>query len=99
MVLLSLGLINNMSPKIDTFQNEKNILQKNSKYIAPFTIGWVSAILVCLNAIPAILVAINCNKEKPILYGIFALIFSDLYLIQWAVRKFIFKEKNYCKLA
>jgi len=98
MVLLSLGLINGMSPKIDTFQ-DTNILQKNTKYIAPFTIGWISAILVILNAIPAILVAINCNKDKPILYGIFALIFSDLYLIQWAIRKFVLKDKNYCKLA
>ena len=97
MVLLSLGLINKMSTNIDTFEN-KNILEKNSKYIAPFTIGWFSAILVCLNAIPAILVAINCNKDKPILYGIFALIFSDLYLIQWAIRKFVLKDKNYCKL-
>jgi hypothetical protein len=95
MVLLSLGVLNSLSRK-DNFQN--SILENNGKYIGSFTLGWIMALLVCFNAIPAILVAINCNKKNPIFYGLFALLFSDLYLIQWSIKKFIFKIDGYCKL-
>ena len=96
MVLVSLGIIRNLSRKVDNFDD--NVLIKHTKYIAPFTLGWIFAVLVCLNAIPAVLVAVNCHTKNPIIPGIIALIFSDLYLIQWSLRKFILKENNYCKL-
>ena len=47
---------------------------------------------------PAVLVATNCNPNNKILYGIIGFFFSDLYLIQWSVKKFILKQANYCKL-
>jgi hypothetical protein len=56
------------------------------------------AILLLITAIPAVLVAVNCNKDKPILYGIVAFVFSDLYLLQWSIKKFIIRYPNYCLL-
>ena len=55
-------------------------------------------ILLLFTTIPAVLVAINCNKDSKLMYGIVSFFFSDIYLLQWSIKKFIIKEKNYCKI-
>ena len=53
-------------------------------------------ILVLVTTIPAVLVATNCNKDSPALYGIIAFLFSDIYLLQWSIKKFVLKYPDYC---
>ena len=50
-----------------------------------------TAITIC-----AILVAINCNPGNKLIYGILAFFFSEIYLIQFVIRKYLFKERGYC---
>ena len=73
-------------------------MSEEGKYVSSYILGLISSILIICNAIPAVLVAINCNPDQKILYGIIGLLFSDIYLIQWAIRKFVLKSSNYCKL-
>ena len=54
--------------------------------------GWTSALLICMNTIPAILVAVNNNPKQKILYGLIGLLISDLYLLQWSIRKYVFNK-------
>ena len=99
--MLTLGLLKLKSK--EGFNN--NILKLNgivmyddTGRLLPYFVGWIGAFLLIFNIIPAFLLAISCNPDKKIMYGCIALIFSDLYLFQWALRKFIFKENNYCNL-
>jgi len=62
-----------------------------------YTLIYVSFILL-VTTIPAVLIAINCNKKHPIGYGILAFLVSDIYLLQWAIKKFIIKYPKYCPL-
>jgi hypothetical protein len=55
-------------------------------------------LLLIITTVPAVLVAVNCNKENPIGYGILAFIFSDIYLLQWSIKKFVLKYPEYCLL-
>tara|TARA_B100001057_G_C22854191_1_gene952115 strand:- start:1451 stop:1747 length:297 start_codon:yes stop_codon:yes gene_type:complete len=55
-------------------------------------------ILLLVTTIPAVLVATNCNKNNQVLYGILAFLFSDIYLLQWSIKKFVIKYPDYCPL-
>ncbi len=81
-------------------ENFKNIISLNTSGIIAnntYIMTYLTIILL-FTTIPAVLVATNCNPHNPILYGIIAFIFSDVYLLQWSIKKFIFKFNNYCKL-
>lgn len=65
----------------------------NNAYIITYL-----TLLLLFTTIPAVLVAVNCNPKNPALYGLIALLFSDLYLLQWSIKKFVFKFDKYCKL-
>lgn len=56
------------------------------------------SLLLLFTAIPAVLVATNCNPNNKLLYGIIALFFGDIYLLQWSIKKFVFKTGNYCRI-
>ena len=56
------------------------------------------SLLLLFTAIPAVLVATNCNPNNKLLYGIVGLLFGDIYLFQWSIRKFIFRSNNYCRI-
>ena len=96
MVLLttSIVLLNNRRV-IDNFINIDDSVKtiNNNIYIITY-IG----ILLLFTTIPAVLVAINCNKNSKLLYGSLGFLFSDVYLIQWSIKKFILKQKNYCNI-
>jgi hypothetical protein len=53
---------------------------------------------VVLAVVPAVLIARQCNPEFKVRYGILAFFFSDIYIFQWAVRKFIMNEPGYCEM-
>tara|TARA_B100001093_G_scaffold410304_1_gene399548 strand:- start:658 stop:954 length:297 start_codon:yes stop_codon:yes gene_type:complete len=55
-------------------------------------------ILILVTTIPAVLVATNCNKDSKVLYGLLAFLFSDIYLLQWSIKKFVLKYPEYCPI-
>jgi hypothetical protein len=96
MVLLTTAivLLNNRRV-VDNFINIDDSVKtiNNNMYIITY-IG----LLLLFTTIPAVLVAINCNKNSKLLYGSLGFLFSDVYLIQWSIKKFILKQKNYCNI-
>ena len=62
-------------------------------------LGWLFLLInIVLVVVPAILIARQCNPELKIRYSILAFFFADIYIFQWAVRKFIIHEPNYCDM-
>lgn len=53
---------------------------------------------VVFAVVPAVLVARQCNPEFKVRYGILAFFFSDIYIFQWAIRKFVMNEPEYCMM-
>ena len=97
MVLLTTAIILSNNNKVinNVINNNNNI--ESQIYNNIYIILFISFILLC-TTMPAVLVATNCNPNNKILYGIIGFFFSDLYLIQWSIKKFILKQANYCKL-
>jgi len=96
MVLVTTGIILSNNRKIiNNVLNYDNISAtlNNNIYILTFI-----SLLLFFTTLPAVLVATHCNPNNPILYGIIGVLFSDVYLIQWSIKKFILKTPNYCKL-
>ena len=59
----------------------------------------IIAIFILLTVVPAVLIATGCNKgTQAVLSGVFAFLFSDIYLFNYALRKFVLKEKGYCSV-
>ena len=81
----------------ENFKNTINLNTKNIIIDNSYIITYLTTLLL-FTTIPAVLVAVNCNPKNPIFYGIIAFIFSDIYLLQWSIKKFIFRYGNYCKL-
>lgn len=96
MVLLTTSILMSNNRKIiNNVLNSNNVSAtlNNNIYILTFI-----SILLFFTTLPAVLVSINCNPNNKIGYGVLAFIFSDIYLIQWSIKKFIIKKDNYCKL-
>ena len=98
MSILSLTALNLMRRRnLESFKNYLNgdftLLIQDNTYNIIYT-----TLLIIVMTIPAVLVSINCNNTQPIRYGILAFIFSDIYLLQWSIKKFIMKYPNYCPL-
>tara|TARA_B100000123_G_C25737302_1_gene432111 strand:- start:506 stop:796 length:291 start_codon:yes stop_codon:yes gene_type:complete len=94
-VLSSAIIILNNSKVLDNFKNmeSRGTLIKNNVFILIYI-----SLLLLVTALPAVLVAVNCNKENKLMYGLLAFLFSDIYLLQWAIKKFILNIPGYCKL-
>ena len=90
-LLLNNKKINENFKSIITLKTEALIT--NNSYIITYL-----TLLLLFTTIPAVLVAVNCNPKNPIMFGILAFIFSDIYLLQWSIKKFVLKFDNYCKL-
>jgi hypothetical protein len=94
MVVLSTSilLLNN-----STIINNLNNITDKTKFLAnnTYILIYISLLLL-VTALPAVLVSINCNRDYKVLYGSIAFFFSDIYLLQWAIKKFILKRANYC---
>jgi hypothetical protein len=98
MSVLSLAILNMTRRKtLESFKtflegNHDNILRDNL-YTMIYMI-----LLILVTTIPAVLVATNCNKDSKVLYGILAFLFSDIYLLQWSIKKFVLKYPEYCPI-
>ena len=79
------------------FKSDKK--SKDRTNIILVALGWIIMIIgVLLAVIPAILIARQCNPALKVRYGILAFFFSDIYIFQWAVRKFLLHEPEYCQM-
>ena len=79
-------LKNNTNDKIDyKHKTVENIL-------------WFCILLIFLlfNVVPAVLIASNCANNN-YLHLILAFLFSDVYVFNYAIRKFIFRD-GYCNV-
>lgn len=96
MVVLSTSiLLLNNSTVLDSIKNINNKAKMLSNNI--FIMIYMTMLLI-VTALPAVMVSINCNPDNKVLFGLIAFLFSDIYLLQWAVKKFILKRENYCKI-
>ena len=94
-VLSSSILLLNNSTVLNSIKN----INDNAKMLSNnvFILIYLTMLLI-VTALPAVMVAIHCNPDNQLMFGILAFLFSDIYLLQWAVKKFILKKENYCKL-
>jgi hypothetical protein len=95
MVVLSTSILMlNNSKIIDNIKNFNDNARfvKNNVYLMFYI-----TLLLMVTALPAVLVAVDCNKDNKWLYGLLAFLFSDVYLLQWSIKKFILNRANYCK--
>jgi hypothetical protein len=98
MSVISLTILNRLRRKtLESFKSHLDGNISNMVMNNMYTLIYVSFILL-VTTIPAVLVAVNCNKKHPISYGILAFLVSDIYLLQWAIKKFIIKYPTYCPL-
>jgi hypothetical protein len=96
MVVLSTSiLLLNNSTVLDSIKNINNKAKMLSNNV--FIMIYMTMLLM-VTALPAVMVAINCNPDNKVLFGLISFLFSDIYLLQWAVKKFILKKENYCKI-
>lgn len=98
MSVISLCILNLM--RMRTLESFKNYLNGDvDKMIRDnlYTLIYITLLLL-VTTIPAVLVAINCNKTQPVRYGILAFLVSDIYLLQWSIKKFIMKYPEYCPI-
>jgi hypothetical protein len=57
------------------------------------------AVFVLLTVVPAVLIALGCNTgHMAVVSGVIAFFFSDIYLFNYAFRKFVLNEPGYCKV-
>jgi hypothetical protein len=98
MSILSLTILNiirrnTLESFINLIEGDTNKIIKDNLYTMIYIL-----FLLLITTIPAVLVAVNCNKSEPIKYGTLAFLLSDIYLLQWSIKKFVFKYPNYCLL-
>ena len=76
--------------------NNNNKIDYKHKTIE--NILWFCILLIFLlfNVVPAVLIASNCANNN-YLHLIVAFLFSDVYVFNYAIRKFIFRD-GYCNI-
>ena len=96
MSVISLCIINLM--RMRTLESFKNYFNGDvDKMIRDnlYTLIYITLLLL-VTTIPAVLVAINCNKSQPIRYAVLAMLISDIYRLQWSIKKFDLRYPDYC---
>ena len=58
--------------------------------------GGITSLFILFILILAIVLAVRCNPDNKLAVGIIAFLCSEIYLIQFFIRKYLIKEKNYC---
>lgn len=77
--------------------NKKDSHSPKTANVFVVAIGWIFMLIgIIFAVVPAILIARQCNPELKVRYGILAFFFADIYIFQWAIRKFLLHEKDYC---
>jgi hypothetical protein len=91
-------LANVISNTIKTVkENFKTVKEKESVNIMDSL--FLSLLILILAVVPAVLVSQQCNPSNKVGYGILAFLFADIYLFQWAIRKFVMNTPDYCLMA
>ena len=93
MILLNCAFNTKIGPKpiyetFDNFVGSENIRGIGGLFISLFLIFII---------ILAIILAVRCNPNNQFAYALIAFLFSEIYLIQFFIRKYIIQEKNYCQ--
>lgn len=93
-----------MNPsKIDRFKEQLSVNNSKSYEESVFNNVVTFSLLVFLiviSVVPALVIAISCNRGvlRTGLVVLVAFFFSDLYLCNYVIRKYLLKEPAYCKL-
>ncbi len=88
-----------MNRQQEDFKNNDTENEKKKPNVIISALGLLFLIIsTVLVVVPAILIARQCNPELKIRYSILAFFFADIYIFQWAIRKFIMHEPNYCEM-
>lgn len=88
MVLLSLSV--SKTPKdLKLSKAEMEEFDKKSKAARMFDLAIT---------ITALLIAMKSNPDNKLGYGIVALLFPEIYLLQFGVRKYVIKEADYANI-
>ena len=89
----------NKEPFLDGEQHHPNY-RRNDEHPIGRLFGDVTGLILVLVmlaiAMIPVYIAVKCNPEHPILYGILAFLFSEIYLVQFLVRKFVMQSPGYC---
>ena len=86
------ALKNNLKKNMNLLVNPALDMKDNSPMEL---LGILLLLIVC--TLPAVVISVRCNPKSPILMGIVAFLFDRIYLLQHVVRKYMLKEKGYCK--
>lgn len=73
-------------------QTDQSNMSKLLNTILSFFLAIIGIVLVVV----AVLVASRCNPKHPIVFGVLAFLFPEIYLIQYGIRKYLLKQKGYC---
>ena len=80
----------------EPFTNNKNNMSEAEQKGAILGALIYILIVVLVQIMPVMLIAVHCNPDNPIMYGIVSFLFPTIYLLQHAVRKYLNQEKGYC---
>ena len=79
----------------EPFKNNNNMTAAEQKGAVLGALIYV-LIVVLVQIMPVMLIAVHCNPDSPVMYGIVSFLFPTIYLLQHAVRKYLNQEKGYC---
>jgi hypothetical protein len=84
--------------QIKKFKAERKEIQEDYRHKTIENILWYCIILIflLLNVVPAMLIASNCDGNN-VVKLVLAFVFSDIYVFNYTIRKFIFKD-GYCNV-
>ena len=78
--------------------NNANANANNANVNKKLTNGilFMVVLTIIFHILPVMLIAANCNPNNPIMYSIIAFLVPNIYLLQYAIRKYLMREKGYC---
>ena len=53
-------------------------------------------VLEILLGVIAVQIAARCNPNNPVGYGLLAVLFPEIYMLQFLIRKYVMKTPGYC---
>ena len=82
---------------MDGLKNKSNNREEYRKSVIT-NILWFTILVIFLfvNIAPAVLIAYTCNSAN-IIHIILSVLFSDVYILHYAINKFLL-NKNYCNI-
>ena len=86
------GMNNNLKKNMNLLVNP---VVNMESYTGMELLGVILKIIIF--TLPAVVIAVRCNPKSPVLMGIVAFLFDRIYLFQHVIRKYMLKEKGYCK--